>query len=276
VLARRPQARTLADSVLSLQRSAGNAAVVRLLARQPRDVWAENQPPTFPRQQGDPVGMTGCSIVWKDGAKHVKCETASGRSTPAVPTDPSKIPDMIPKDPQREPLGPLTDRPQGPMLQRPPSLSDICAKYPKAPVCIDFKPEPRRAPDLPVVTRLSYDVLFARNQATPTPDGTATLDLVVSRLENDPSLWVQLIGHASSEGDADQNLQLSIGRAKAIQAGLAGKGLGGRVIDPRDEPAGCTRLEPGVWACGATQAAPGTPRPEDRKVAVSFLRSAGP
>ena len=52
-----PRPRTLAAHVLSLQRSAGNAAVVRMLAREPeRDPWEENQPPKYPRQGGDPRG----------------------------------------------------------------------------------------------------------------------------------------------------------------------------------------------------------------------------
>ena len=33
-----------------------------------RDWWEENQPPKFPRQGGDPAGMTGCSVVRKGGS----------------------------------------------------------------------------------------------------------------------------------------------------------------------------------------------------------------
>lgn len=40
------------------------------------------------------------------------------------------------------------------------------------------------------------------------------------------------------------------------------------------EPAGCTRVEFGIWACASSLAAGDEARPEDRKVAVTFLLNA--
>ena len=290
VLVPRAGPRTLAASVLSLQRSVGNAGVVLLLAssgahrrvdRQPRDPWEENQPPDSGPQRGDERGMTGCSVVRKDGGWHVKCEHESGRSTPAIPTDPGKIGDMVPKEERKTPLGPLTDAPQGPWLRRPTTVDDICKANPKAPVCINLGTTAPPWLDLPVGEFYSFDVLYEHNQpAKPqggtTAPGAATLDWIVKHLEADPTLQVRLVGHASSEGTPAENLQLSIRRAQSLNAALAAKGLGARVMDfvGGQEPAGCKRLELGVWACGAAQAATGEARPEDRKVAVTFLRNA--
>ena len=271
--------RTLAASVLSLQRSVGNAAVVRMLAREPeRDPWEENQPPKYPRQGGDAPGMTGCSVVRKGGGWYVKCEHESGRSTPGIPTGSKELEDMLPKSERKQPLGPLTNPDQGPWLRRPPSLAEICESNPKAPIC--FKPSPEPAVIPPVGSFYSVDVPFEHNQpSTPqggtTAEGADSLAYVIERLQADATLQVRLVGHASSEGTEQENLQLSVRRAKAIYAALAAKGLGSRVMDlvGGREPAGCKRVEFGIWACGAREAA-GEVRAEDRKVAVTFLRNA--
>jgi len=270
---------TLADAVLSLQRSAGNAAVVHLLARQPRDPWEENQPPETGRQTGDEPGMTGCSVVRKGKGWYVKCEHETKGPGPSVPTDPGSV--RKPKPKPKAPHGPLTNPDQGPWTTPPPSLAEICERNPKAPICFNLgtgSPEPR---DLPAGRFHVYDVLFEHArpispQGGMTSAGTDTLAFVVERLAADPTMQVQLVGHASSEGTAAENLQLSVRRAKAVNAALAARGLGARVQDLVGErdPAGCTRVEFGIWACGATQAVAGEVRPEDRKVTVTFLRNA--
>ena len=267
--------------MLSLQRSVGNAAVVRMLAREPeRDWWEENQPPKYPRQGGDPPGMTGCSVVRKGGGWYVKCEHESGRSTPSIPTGPKEVEDTLPKTERKVPLGPLTNPEQGPWLRPPPSLEQICEANPKAPICFKMGGgEPAVIP--PVGSFNSLDVRFEHNlPATPqggtTSEGAETLAYVIERLEADPTLQVRLVGHASSEGTAQENLKLSARRAKSVYAALAAKGLGSRVMDlvGGKEPEGCTRVEFGIWACGASLATAGEVRPEDRKVAVTFLRNA--
>jgi hypothetical protein len=282
--ARRSRSRPsgLAGSVLALQRSAGNAAVVRMLARDPeRDPWEESQPPKFPRGSGDPPGMTGCSIVHKKDGWYVKCEHESGRSTPDIPTGPKEVGDTIPKEERKTPPGPLRNPDQAPWLRRPPSLDDICASNPKAPVCLDLNaggPPPWFG--APSGEFYSSEIHFEHNlptgaQGGMTSDGARELEWVVGHLQADPTLQARLVGHASSEGTAKENQQLSVRRAKAIYGALAAKGLGARVQDLVDgpEPAGCTRVEFGIWACGASRAAAGEVRPEDRKVVVTFLRN---
>jgi outer membrane protein OmpA-like peptidoglycan-associated protein len=126
-------------------------------------------------------------------------------------------------------------------------------------------------------------VLFEHNLPAKPEGGTsaagaAKLTWIVEHLQADPTLQVRLVGHASSEGTADQNLQLSARRARSVQAALAAKGLGARIMDfvGGEDPVGCKRLEFGMWACGAGQAAAGEARPEDRKVAVTVLRTRHP
>jgi OmpA family len=318
------RSRTLAAEVLRLQRSAGNAAVGRLLARCPdgsdpncdchprkrrigelEELLAasagprrlarqpepppERLPPNTGPKQGDPPEKTGCSFGWKDGEWVYSCEH-DGMSTPDIPADPRKIPgkfgDLIPKDKGRKPGDwPFPSPDQGPWLKPPPSVEEICRNNPLSPVCINVPPPKKSGPLLPPVGLFySFDVLFEHNLPAKKPEGGMTaagasmLEWVVEHLQADPTLQVRLVGHASSEGTAAQNMQLSMRRARAVNAALAAKGLGARVMDfvGGEDPAGCKRLEFGIWACGATQAATDRILAEDRKVAVTFLRNAPP
>lgn len=279
--------RTFAAEVLRLQRSAGNAAVGRLLARQPEPP-PERLPPHTGPKEGDPPEMTGCTLGWKDGEWVWSCE-GGGFSTPDVPVDPRKIPgkvgDLVPKEKgPKIPSWPFPSPDQAPWLRPPLRLDEICKRDPLSPLCL--KLPPAKQPDAglrPVGVFYSYDVLFEHNRpAKPeggtTAAGASALEWVVELLQADPTLQVRLVGHASSEGTADQNLQLSKRRARAVDAALVAKGLGARVMDfvGGEDPPGCTRLEFGVWACGASQATAGEVRPEDRKVTVTFLRNAPP
>ena len=178
--------------------------------------------------------MTGCSVVRKGGGWYVKCEHESGRSTPGIPTGSKEVEDMLPKSERKQPLGPLTNPDQGPWLRPPPSLAEICEANPKAPIC--FKPGPEPAVIQPVGSFYSVDVRFEHNRPSAAQAGRPRkaptgLAYVVERLQADPTLQVQLVGHASSEGTEKENLQLSVRRAKAIYAALAAKGLGARVMD---------------------------------------------
>jgi outer membrane protein OmpA-like peptidoglycan-associated protein len=174
---------------------------------------------------------------------------------------------------------------QGPMLKPPISLDEICRRNPLSPLCLKPPtPAPKTDPLFrPVGVFYGFDVTFEYDQPAKPPggmtaDGTATLDWVVKHLQSDSTLQVRLIGHASAEGGAEHNLQLSMRRARAVYAALDSQGLGARVMDfvGGADPAGCKRMEFGMWACGASQAAAGEGRPEDRKVTVTFLRNAPP
>jgi outer membrane protein OmpA-like peptidoglycan-associated protein len=266
------------ETVLALQRTAGNAQVQRMLAvaRQPESPGLE-----------DP-DMAGGSIVYKDGKWYWKGHLPGVGSTPEIALDPRDIPkqieDLFKKkdDDKKEPK--VFKIPEKGL---PPDwIEDICTRNPMSPLCLTLpgKQPATKTPDAlqkPVGEFFAFDLLFDHNQPTKgaggmTGAGASTLDLVVSLLEGDPTLQVRLVGHASSEGTDKDNLELSKRRARAVKARLDEKKLGARVMDfvGGSDPPGGTRLEFGMWACGEADAAPGDPRPEDRKVAVLFLRNA--
>lgn len=53
-------------------------------------------------------------------------------------------------------------------------------------------------------------------QGGTTAEGAESLAYVIERLQADPTLQVRLVGHASSEGTAQENLRLSVRRAKSV------------------------------------------------------------
>jgi outer membrane protein OmpA-like peptidoglycan-associated protein len=291
--ARTAAPRTLAAELLRLQRSAGNAAVGRaldrrrLLAREPQP-GDEHLPPKTGPKEGEAPEMTGCHFGWKDGEWVWSCEHG-GMGTPDIPADPRKIPgkvgELFPKDKKPGVGGWPTPSPEerAPWLKPPISLEEICRTNPVSPLCIKVpgpkKPDPL---DRPVGVFYGMDVLFEFNQPGKqeggmTAAGAQTLDWAIEHLQADPTLQVRLVGHASSEGTADANLQLSMRRARAVNSALQAKALGARVMDfvGGEDPAGCKRLEFGIWACGDSQAATGADA-ADRKVRLTFLRNAPP
>jgi hypothetical protein len=266
----------LRDTVLALQRTAGNAQVQRMLAvaRQPEGTGSPGLE--------DP-DMAGGAIVYKDGKLYWKGFIPGVGSTPEIALDPRDVPkqiqDLFKKD------GDKNDRKVFPIPKDglPKDwIEDICKRNPNSPLC--FKVPGKKGPEAlekPVGEFYTFDVLFEHNQPAKgaggmTSAGASTLDSVITLLELDPTLQVRLVGHASSEGTDRDNLELSKRRARAVKAKLDEKKLGARVMDfvGGADPPGGTRLEFGVWACGESGAAPGEPRPEDRKVAVKFLRNA--
>lgn len=89
------------------------------------------------------------------------------------------------------------------------------------------------------------------------PQGRAGFDDLVSRLQADPALRVQLVGRASPEGSDDYNLQLGARRARLIKAALIEAGIdASRIADPvsDDLDAGCQTVETGLATCGKLNA----------------------
>ena len=266
------------ETVLALQRTAGNAQVQRMLAVARQPAGGELEDPD----------MAGGSIVYKDGKWYWKGHLPGVGSTPEIAVDPRDIPkqieDLLKKKPgdQKEPkVFPI------PKDGLPPNwLEDICKRNPTSPLCMMHpgKQPDKKAPDLlnkPVGEFFTFDVLFEHNQPAKAGGGTtgagaSTIDTVIMLLEGDPTLQVRLVGHASSEGTAEANLELSKRRARAVKARLDEKKLGARVMDfvGGTNPSGCVRLEFGMWACGEVSATQAEAKPEDRKVAVKFLRNA--
>jgi hypothetical protein len=263
------------DAVLALPRPAGNAQVQRMLA-------VARQPGGSPGLE-DP-DMAGGSIVYKDGKWYWKGHLPGVGSTPEIALDPRDIPKQI-EDLFKKKEGDKKDPKMFPIPKDglPPDwLEDICKRNPMSPLC--FKAPGKKGPDpleKPIGEFFTFDVVFEQNQPAKgaggmTSAGASTLDLVIMLLEGDPTLQVQLVGHASSEGTDAANLELSKRRARAVKARLDEKKLGVRVMDfvGGTAPSGGTKLEFGMWACGEANATPGEPKPEDRKVAVKFLRNA--
>ena len=266
------------ETVLALQRTAGNAQVQRMLAvaRQPAGGGELEDP-----------DMAGGSIVYKDGKWYWKGHLPGVGSTPEIALDPRDIPkqieDLFKKNPEDKKDPKVFPIPKDGL---PPNwLEDICKRNPTSPLCMmnPGKQPGNKTPDLlnkPVGEFFSFDVLFEHNQPVKagggmTSAGTSTIDTVIMLLEGDPTLQVRLVGHASSEGTDAANLELSKRRARAVKARLDEKKLGARVMDfvGGSNPSNCVRLEFGMWACGEASATQGEAKAEDRKVAVMFLRN---
>ena len=67
------------------------------------------------------------------------------------------------------------------------------------------------------------DVHFAVGSSEITPEGQKMLDNVASIMKANPGIKVDVIGHASADGDAAKNLTLSENRAKAAISYLVNK-----------------------------------------------------
>lgn len=69
------------------------------------------------------------------------------------------------------------------------------------------------------------DVTFSKGSATLDPSFMPTLDKVAESLNLYPKTTIDIIGHASTEGAEQANLDLSYRRAEAVRIYLQGKGV---------------------------------------------------
>jgi len=74
------------------------------------------------------------------------------------------------------------------------------------------------------------DVTFSKGSASLDPSFMPVLDKVAESLNLYPKTTIDIIGHASTEGEAQANLNLSYARAQAVQTYLQGKGVLGQRI----------------------------------------------
>jgi outer membrane protein OmpA-like peptidoglycan-associated protein len=72
------------------------------------------------------------------------------------------------------------------------------------------------------------DVTFSKGSAALDASFTPVLDQVAKSLNLYPKTTIDIIGHASTEGDAQANLDLSYRRAEAVRVYLQGKGVLGQ------------------------------------------------
>jgi outer membrane protein OmpA-like peptidoglycan-associated protein len=260
---------------------------------------------TKPRNVGPPLQEIPlpprCSIIWKDGKFSWKCEGIPKLgSTPEIPLDPRDIPDRIkdlvkPKGTGDTPGGGprVFPVPPAPGSDLPPDwIEGVCRRNPRSPLCLPLggakaPDQPKSAGVLgqPTGVFFTFDVLFEHDQPSPkatgpngglTAEGVSTIGTIVFLLSRDSTMQVRLIGHASSEGGTAHNMELSKRRARLVYQRLQEAKLGARVADPIEPDGrqeGCGRIEFGVWACGEAQAVQTEARPEERKVAVTFLRN---
>jgi len=171
-----------------------------------------------------------------------------------------------------------------PLPERQEILDKFCKDFPN--LC---KPQPDQdqGPSGPVRQLgilWTNEIHFEQDQpgrgggAVLTSEGTQELESVLSWLRISPDLEVRLIGSASWEGpkgtSAEYNQALGARRVAYILKALGG--FSSRVADPfigDGAESGCQALGPGRWSCGSANAPPGTARPEDRVVRVTFSRN---
>lgn len=107
----------------------------------------------------------------------------------------------------------------------------------------------------------SQQVLFDLNSANIQPTFNSDLDEVVSTMEENPNLKVEVVGHADDTGGKDYNLKLSIDRAIEIKRYLIRNGISERRII--------------TYGKGSTQPLTSNQTPEARKqnrrVQINFI-----
>src|SRR5262245_13888109 len=109
-----------------------------------------------------------------------------------------------------------------------------------------------------------------------TPEGVKALDSVIRLLKLEATTQIRLIGHASSEGTEEYNMQLGKRRVLTVKKALEAAGLASRIASPvasDGKEAGCTRIDFGMWSCGEVGSTQGEVRPEERRVDATYLRN---
>jgi outer membrane protein OmpA-like peptidoglycan-associated protein len=85
-------------------------------------------------------------------------------------------------------------------------------------------------PDGSIQLVMPSDVTFSKGSATLDPTFMPTLDKVAQSLNLYPKTTIDIVGHASTEGSDQTNLDLSYARAESVRVYLQGKGVLGQRI----------------------------------------------
>jgi outer membrane protein OmpA-like peptidoglycan-associated protein len=112
-----------------------------------------------------------------------------------------------------------------------------------------------------IVLVMPSDITFAKGQATLEPGFLSTLDQVAESLNLYPKTTIDIVGHASTEGSDQANLDLSYRRAEAVRVYLQGKG----VLGQRMATGGMGEAQPIVFP-DDTEAK----RSQNRRVAITL------
>lgn len=88
----------------------------------------------------------------------------------------------------------------------------------------------QRMPDGSIQLVMPSDVTFSKGSATLDPTFMPTLDKVAQSLNLYPKTTIDIVGHASTEGSDQTNLDLSYARAESVRVYLQGRGVLGQRI----------------------------------------------
>ncbi|MFT3724396.1 MAG: OmpA family protein [Hyphomonadaceae bacterium] len=88
----------------------------------------------------------------------------------------------------------------------------------------------QRMPDGSIQLVMPSDVTFSKGSASLDASFMPTLDKVAQSLNLYPKTTIDIVGHASTEGSDQTNLDLSYARAQSVGAYLQGKGVLGQRI----------------------------------------------
>jgi outer membrane protein OmpA-like peptidoglycan-associated protein len=112
-----------------------------------------------------------------------------------------------------------------------------------------------------IVLVMPSDITFAKGQASIEPGFMPTLDSVAESLNLYPKTTIDIVGHASTEGSDQANLDLSYRRAEAVRAYLQSKA----VLGARMATGGMGEAQPVVFP-DDTEAK----RSQNRRVAITL------
>ncbi len=154
-----------------------------------------------------PPGVAKVSVVFGFGNQVEDVPVGDGPLEPAVPTSPNVLGQGWPALPDSAALAGVTNPAQfvRPLVRH---VADLEQR-------VSIAEQPGQVDE-----SLAADVLFAVDSATLTPAAQATLAAVAARVKERAKGAVTVVGHTDSTGTPAYNAQLSLARARAVQAAL--------------------------------------------------------
>ena len=173
-------------------------------------------------------------VVSGTAADGATAEAIRARLRAALPTT-IKFTDQIRvREPPPPPLPPLP----------PPAPAEAPAKEPEPPIAGRTDPPTRPAPPAEAVVRARAceeqlaglaregQILFRLASAELENVSSQTLDRLADAAKTCPGMHIEVSGHASSEGNPEANLQLSLKRAQSVVAYLVQEGVDAAQLEP--------------------------------------------
>lgn len=114
------------------------------------------------------------------------------------------------------------------LLVKKPVVADTPAQSAPKPVVPPVQTAPVQPPPPPPAPDYNFsNIQFDFNSAVLRTDAIQNLDHIASEMKKDVNARFMLNGHASSEGTAKHNMQLSIDRANSVKSYLVNAGIDG-------------------------------------------------